>query len=60
MSEADMGLTNKGGHVMDGPKPTNIDSGMPSGGSPGNGDIVGIFAGEHSVGGPVSGAGPIK
>jgi hypothetical protein len=56
----DMGLANKGGHVMDGPVPTVIDAGMPSGGSPGAGEVTGLFAGEHSLGGPVSGSGPIK
>jgi hypothetical protein len=59
MSEADFGLTNKGGHVMEGPVPTVIDAGMPTAGSPGNGEVVGLFAGEHSLGGPVS-SGPIK
>lgn len=51
----------QGGHVMEGAKPEVINSGMPSGGSPGDGDLSGVgFAGEHSVGGPVSGSGVIK
>lgn len=49
----------QGGHVMEGSTPTVIDSGMPSGGSPGDGEVVNGWAGEHSVGGPVS-SGPIE
>jgi hypothetical protein len=60
MSEADFGLTNKGSVAMEGPTPTAIDAGMPSGGSPGSGDLTPPFAGEHIVGGPVAGSGPIK
>lgn len=60
MSEADFGLTSKGSHVMDGGVPAAIDAGMPSGGSPGSGEVVGLYAGEHTVGGPVAGSGPIK
>jgi hypothetical protein len=59
MADDQMGLSKKGGHVMEGPKPTTIDAGMPSGGSPGDGTLTPPFAGEHSVGGPVS-SGPIK
>lgn len=44
---------------MEGSTPTVIDSGMPSGGSPGDGEVVNGWAGEHSVGGPVS-SGPIE
>ena len=42
MSEADFGLTNKGGHKPDGTAPrvvTPIDAGVPTSSNPGNGDL---------------------
>ena len=61
MSEADMGLTNKGSFIKSGDVPQVIDSGMPTGGSPGNGELSGQgYAGERIVSPPVAGRGPIK
>ena len=43
MSEADFGLTNKGGHTTDSSAPRvvmPIDAGVPTSGNPGMGDLV--------------------
>lgn len=61
MAESDMGLDNKGSFVKQGDIPQVIDSGMPTGGSPGNGELSGQgYAGERNVSPPVPGRGPIK
>jgi hypothetical protein len=61
MAESDFGLSNKGGFVYEGPSPSLIDAGMPSEGSPGDGDLMSVgFAGEHMLGGPAAGYGPLS
>lgn len=54
---SEMGLDNKGAVKGSGSVPVAIDAGTPSGGSPGPGEVVGTFAGTHTVGGPADGAG---
>jgi hypothetical protein len=70
MSEADFGLTKKGGHAKPDGKSaplvtTTIDAGAPSGSTPGDGDISAYFPDvpDNNVKGmpsPVSGPGAIK
>ena len=69
MSEADFGLTNKGGHAKPDGKSaplviSPIDAGAPTSGNPGNGDLAFLpDRADNTVIGvpaPVSGPGAIK
>ncbi len=58
MAESDFFGSSRGGVAFEGPAPVLIDSGMPTAGSPGSGDLMSVgFAGEHMVGGPSAGYG---
>lgn len=67
MSEADFGLTGKGSHKLPdlkvGPQGNFvIDSGNPTSGNPGNGDVISAYDGRDNRPGPTSpkASGPIK